>query len=184
MKRIIRTGISIIIANHYTYPRDSAAILVQLDIEQNNLCAYTEEYYCPGYAREVEHFDPTKKNTPGDGYDNWFSASTRFNKHKGSKARWFKYQTVLHPTSPDLEARLIYDGGYFIPSDPSDNEARNLKDYLFLNEFGLPQARIAYINELKDLFGSDLGKIRNFLIKYPHRIQYRRALETEFGIFF
>jgi hypothetical protein len=182
MKRIIKKRRSVIVVNGYTYPDNSALIRAELDNEQNNLCAYTEEYLSPGYSRDVEHFNPTLKKTPRDGYKNWFSASSLINSHKGSKPRWDKYQPILHPTSPDLETRLLYDAGYYIPARISDIEAKNLKDLVFLNDFGFPEARIAYINSLKDLFGTDLVKMKAHLTKYPQMVKFRRALETEFGI--
>ena len=152
MKRIVRDGNSTIVSSGYTYPAHRTEILNALDLEQNNFCAYTEEYYSPGYARDVEHFNPTLKNTVSDGYGNWFSASSRINRRKGSKSRWNRYQPILMPTSLDLESRLLYKDGYYILSNPNDVDAKNLRDYLFLNDFGLPVARIAYIDTLKFLF--------------------------------
>lgn len=185
MKRIVRPAVSNIVTNGYIYPDNRELIITELNAEQSNFCAYTEEYLCPGYARDVEHFDPTLKNTPGDGYNNWYSASHRLNGSKGSKPRWLSHQPILYPTSADLESRLLYKDGYYILADPNDVHAKNLREFVFLNEYGLPGHRIAYINSLKFLlseFGNDKAKLKCFLILFPERVNYRRAIETEFGI--
>ncbi|MBL0047085.1 MAG: hypothetical protein IPP32_03200 [Bacteroidetes bacterium] len=185
MKRILRSGTSPIVSNSYRYPTHSVLILAELDKEQDLYCAYTEENYrISCYTREVEHFNPTLKNTSSDGYNNWFSASGRLNRKKGSKERWKIHQPILHPTNANLETRLIYKDGYYIHSDPSYQDAKNLKDFLMLNEFGLPDARIAYINSLKDMllvFG-DVNSLENFLIRHPIQVHYRTAIKAEFGI--
>jgi hypothetical protein len=185
MKRIAKPDTSPIIVNSYTYPIDKVAILAQLEIEHDSYCAYTEEYFCPGYARDIEHFNPTLKNTTGDGYQNWFAASTRFNRKKGSKARWLKHQPILHPTDANLETKLIYEAGYYIATDPNDVHTKNLQKFLFLNDLGLPRARIAYINMLKELlkgYNGDLDKLRDFLLKNTVLIKYRTAIKTELNI--
>ena len=185
MKRIVRPVVSNIITNSYTYPINRILIIQELNDEQNNFCAYTEEYLTPGYARDVEHFNPTLKDTIADGYDNWHSASHLINNHKGSDPRWKLHQPILYPTSIDLESRILYKDGYYIVSNPHDDEAQHLIDYVFLNDFGLPEARKAYIDSLKftlSSYGNDLEKLRGFLVMFPARVQYRRAIETEFGI--
>jgi hypothetical protein len=185
MKRVFRTGNSVIVSSGYRYPNHRVAILEVLDKEQEFYCAYTEENFrIPCYTREVEHFNPTLKGTPLDCYDNWFSASGRLNRKKGSIERWQRNQPILHPTSQKLEQHLIYKDGYYINSNPKYKKAKNLKDFLMLNEFGLPEARIAYIDSLKELlsvFGS-LDSLKQFLIKHPIQVQYRTAIKTEFGI--
>lgn len=185
MRRLIKPTTSIIVTSTYTYPRDKTLILNALDNEQEFYCAYTEECFTPGYARDVEHFDPTLKKTPGDGYSNWFSASTRFNRRKGSKDRWRKYQPIMHPTNADLESRLIYQNGHYILKDPNDIEAKNLRDFLFLNDMGLPDGRIAYIKNLKFLlqnFGNSKTELESFLKADKGSIKYRTAIKTELGI--
>ncbi len=185
MKRIVKHSSSVIVVKSYQYPLDRELIIEQLEIEQNHFCAYTEEFFCPGYARDIEHFDPSLKNTTADGYKNWFGASSRINRKKGSVRRWSLHQPILDPTDADLEKRLVYVDGYYIPADSTDTAAKNLRDYLILNGFGLPNARRTYINTLKDILiilQNDKEALKQFLINHRNQIQYRRAIETELGI--
>ena len=157
----------------------------QLEFEQDYFCAYCEEFFTPGYGRDVEHFNPTLKKTNQDNYNNWFSGSTRFNRKKGSTARWNKYQPLIAPTDKDLETRLIYKNGHYIASNSGDKEAENLRDFVFLNDYGLPVARIAYINSLKYLllnaFNNDPASLLAFLSANKKEIRYRTAIKAEFG---
>ncbi len=185
MQSILKISTSQILANQYEYPRDRVQILKILDQEQNNFCAYTEEYCSPGFSRDVEHFDPTLKNTVRDSYYNWFSASSRINRKKGSKKRWSKYQPILHPTASDLPIRLIYSDGYYIKANPTDIQAENLSRYLLLNDLGLPKERKDYIDCLKHLlrgFNNSIESLKAFLLKYPNIVKYKTAIQTEFGI--
>ena len=187
MKRITRPKKSKIVSNSYCYPGDRKAILDELDIEQGYFCAYPEERPSPGFARDIEHFNPMLKNTLTDGYPNWFSASTRVNRRKGSKPRWMRHQPIIDPTCATLETRLVYNDGLYIVANVSDTEANNLTEFLRLNDFGLPEARRAYIANLKYLykeFGNSKVKLKNYLLKFPNQVNYRRAIETEFGIAF
>ena len=185
MRQISKKTNSEIITNKYQYPNDSGLIREILDSEQDFFCAYTEEYLTPGFARDVEHFNPTLKNTAADNYNNWFSASSRINRRKGSKPRWKRHQPILHPCSNDLEKRLIYKDGFYIPANIGDAEVLNLRSFLFLNDFGLPNARIAYIKGLKYLlaeFKNDSSKLKTFLLKDKSIIKYRTAIKTELGL--
>ena len=185
MKSIVKNPDSVIVTSGYQYPGNNTEILAALDIEQDYFCAFTEEHLTPGFARDVEHFDPTLKNTSADGYNNWFSASTRINRRKGSIPRWNRCQPSLYPTNPNLGTRLIYNNGHYIVPDPNDDEAKNLRDFLFLNAFGQPIARQAYINNLKTLltlFQNDLEELKAFLLNDPNSIKYRTAINIELGI--
>lgn len=185
MKQIIKSPISPITKTPYVYPADREKILSELEIEQEFFCAYTEDNLSPGYSRDVEHFDPSLKGTPKDDYANWFAVSSRLNRKKGSKPRWLKHQPILHPTSSDLQKRLLYSNGYYIVANIKDKEAKNLKDFLFLNQLGFPEARKSYINSLKtilDAFGNNISDLEKFLRTNPSQIRFRTAIKTEFGI--
>lgn len=181
MKKIIKIGNSKIIRRGYIYPQNNVEILEVLEKEQQLRCAYTEENLTPGYGRDVEHFNPILKGTVSDGYNNWFCACTRFNRKKGSTPRWLIHQPILHPTSFDLESRLLYQDGYYILAKRNDVEANNLRKYLFLNKYGLPKSRKSYIDRLKFMFGTDITGMKNYFNKFPDDYKYTRAIETEFG---
>lgn len=193
MKRIIKSTESLIIAEGYEYGRNAHEILEQLKFEQGCYCAYTEERTIGTFSCEVEHFNPTLKNTVSDSYYNWFSASTLLNRNKdvqqkkNSPTRWALHQPIMLPTAEDLETRLIYDDGYYIESNPEDQDAIHLRDYLCLNDFGLPACRInhiAVLNDILESFDGDTGKFQEFLEKHSntHLTQYRTAIKTVFNI--
>jgi len=91
----------------------------------------------------------------------------------------------MHPTDANLETRLVYSGGDYIASNPADKEAENLRDFLFLNDMGLPKARVAYINNLKFLlqnFQNSTPDLEDYLRTKASPVMYRTAIRAEFGI--
>lgn len=72
-----------------------------------------------------------------------------------------------------------YDGYYYIHDD--DVEAKNLRDFLKINEYDLGRTRQNYIKALKDL-GKSPEDLREYLQRNPIQIRFRRAIEAEFGI--
>jgi hypothetical protein len=85
MKRILKKPDSEIVRQKLSYPKDAQKIKEILEVEQECFCAYTEERITAGYAVDVEHFNPTLKNTPADGYGNWFVVSHKWNNKKRAK---------------------------------------------------------------------------------------------------
>jgi len=118
--------------------------------EQYHLCAYTEEYISRTDKGDIEHFNPTLKGQNGDGYYNWFLVKAQWNLEKGDSRRWYKFQPMMHPTASDFESRILYDKGRYILADPNDLEARNLRNYLKLDDEHLSKKRINYIRRLKN----------------------------------
>jgi hypothetical protein len=64
------------------YPQDSEEARDALIGLQKGFCAYSERHLKPLDSVEVEHFDPRKKNTPADGFNNWHAVIRWMNAHK------------------------------------------------------------------------------------------------------
>lgn len=179
----------------YEKNEDQKKIRNTLLEEQKNICAYTETYFGSTDSAEIEHFNPTYKYGPADGYKNWFLVKAKWNRLKGVK--WEKFQPVLHPISKSFENRIIFDEETFTYlSKPGDIKAKNLINLLKLNDLKLAEERMNYIKrrkeeieekrELQTLKGqrgfSDQEFFRNLLIHECSRVYFIRAIETVFGI--
>src|ERR1044072_277224 len=143
MNRLDRPATSEVLKRKLKYNSNSknADLKEILRQEQRNYCAYTQARFTPTHLQELDHFNPTLKGTEQDGYSNWFLINSRWNRIKGDKRRWRKYQPLLHPTSADLDGRIIYEKGFY-KADPNDNDAQNFIDYLVLNQSELVKDRI------------------------------------------
>lgn len=189
MRRIEKPQNSPILTQNLQYSKrtERPAILVVLEAEQNHFCAYTEERFTAGYAREIEHFNPTLKDTPQDNYENWFAVGAKFNKMKGTSnadSRWLEFQPLLLPTATNLEQRVMYEDGYYVAL-AQDREAKNLILYLHLNNEDLVAERQKLVNWVADTLESldnDLDKLLAYLRKYIERVSFPRAILEEFGL--
>ena len=187
MKRIIKKTDSEILKQKLQSPKDNSKIREILEIEQDGFCAYTEYRLSAGFARDVEHFNPTLKNTQKDNYNNWFAVSHKWNLKKSDAKRWEKFQPVLHPTSEDFEDRVIFDtetASYIYDND--DIEAKNLIDLLDLNNENIIFDRLNRVILLKDLFNESNKNSFSDCVKHPkskqNLIEFPRAIETVFNI--
>lgn len=185
MRRQRKIDSSAIVSNGWKYPKHSTKIQQQLLAEQHNLCAYTETYLGRTDKKEIEHFNPTLKNTEHDGYQNWFLVKAQWNNEKGRSARWKQYQPLLHPTAPDFEERIIYLDGEYI-CHPDDVEAEKLIKYLKLDDLELASERKNYIERRRESIQnknvSPEEYFTSLLAKDPNRVIFIRAIEAEFQI--
>lgn len=152
--------------------------------EQKRFCAYTDEFISRTDARDIEHFNPALKDSPGDNYKNWFLVKHQWNKEKSYK--WNNFQPILHPAAIDFEERIVYLDGDYIASSDADVEAKNLIGLLQLDDAGLADKRKRYIarkrNEIKDS-GAGANIFFSILIDAdPCQVSYLRAIKEEFGI--
>ncbi|MGF7215961.1 hypothetical protein GGR92_002101 [Spirosoma lacussanchae] len=189
MRRIEKKSDSLIVQESLSYREGNGKQIANLlRAEQNSICAYTEEYLGRADKADVEHFNPTLKNTDQDGYQNWFLVKAQWNTEKGHTARWLKHQPILHPTSEDLQERIVYSNGQYILSNEDDIEAKNLRSYLKLDDEQLDKARIYYIQRLKDdlalsgLTGQEFIDWRLASPVYKSTIYYIRAVEEELNV--
>ena len=187
MRRVIKYAASKIINEKLNYIQGNSVnnrkIRDILFEEQKKFCAYTDECFSRTDKGDIEHFDPTLKNTAKDNYYNWFLVKHQWNKEKSN--RWKTYQPVLHPTTQDFEERIIYDGGDYI-AKASDEEAKNVIKLLQLDDPDLADERKQYIvrkkKEMEDS-GQDPFSFFSILIKKDRcRVCYLRAIKEEFGV--
>lgn len=163
----------------------------ELKLEQKNFCAYSELYLgdYDGSGKnelspEIEHFNPTLKDTPNDSYHNWFLVIRTLNQSKSHT--WI--EPILHPTAEDFEARVVYEKntGIYIGID---EEAENLVKLLGLNVEWLRAKRVRYIKNRK----VSMAKLGQTPEQYFHdlleeeepepiKVYFIRAIEEEFGI--
>ncbi|MFN8354322.1 MAG: hypothetical protein U0Y10_07750 [Spirosomataceae bacterium] len=184
MRRQIKKEDSIILQSNWQYPTHGSQIREILLHEQRNLCAYTETYLAGRTdTKDIEHFDPTLKNTEDDNYQNWFLVKHQWNSEKASK--WTRFQPILHPTADDFEERVVYKDGIYIHRE-HDKEAKNLIDLLQLNDKELVDERRGYIKARKKSITAkgQLAEVyfQNLLKDEPNRVYFIRAIEEEFGI--
>ncbi len=163
----------------YATKSQRSAIKQTLLNEQYGFCAYSERFCKQTDSVDIEHFDPRKKNTDGDDYHNWYTVLSWINQHKPKKIEAFL--PILFPSSPDLEKRIGFQQGLFIPLKTDDKEAQNLIDFLGLNKSELYEDRKKHINRIKDLrsFKPDLSDFIQYLEKHPEYLSFITALETE-----
>lgn len=177
--KILKDKLSYISSN----PTNNTAIREILYEEQKKYCAYTDEYISRTDAKDIDHFNPTLKDTPADNYYNWFLVKHLWNKEKSNK--WNNFQPILHPMANDFEERVIYKEGDYIAND-FDEEATNLIRLLKLDNAGLAEKRKKYIARKHSEIDSspeDATSYFSTLIKDdPCHVLYLRAIKEEFGI--
>lgn len=186
MRRVNKPNDSVVLASKLTYKVDgnNKSLANTLCDEQHNICAYTETYLGRSDKKDIEHFNPTLKNTSGDSYQNWFLVKAQWNGEKASK--WISYQPILHPTDNEFEKRIIYFEGEYLAASSDDQEALNLIGLLKLDDPELAIERHCYLENLKenlDLFGKSAQQYVDYLITTrPSLVYFIRALEEELGI--
>ena len=185
MKKQQKLDDSPIVKNDWQYPKHRTQISEQLLDEQKNLCAYTETYLGRTDKKEIEHFNPTLKDTDKDGYQNWFLVKAQWNNEKGSTKRWLEHQKLFHPTDATFEERIIYLEGEYI-CDPDDTEADNLIKFLKLNDEELTVERKKYISRRRDSIDKRQTDAKTYFeelySREPNRVYFIRAIEEEFNI--
>ncbi len=188
MRKAFKNPDSIIITENLKYVSGNSGnnkkIAEVLLKEQKKFCAYTDEYISRTDAKDIEHFNPTLKDTPEDNYYNWFLVKHQWNKEKSYK--WENFQPVLHPTANDFEERVVYiDGDYFASSDV-DIEAKNIISLLKLDDAELADKRKRYIARKREeikAFGQDALTFFSTLIENDTcQVSYLRAIKEEFKI--
>lgn len=187
MRRVIKHPESKIIKDKLTYfsgdTTNNKKIADILFEEQKNFCAYTDEYISRTDAKDIEHFNPTLKDTTKDNYNNWFLVKHQWNKEKSYK--WDKYQPILSPTASDFEERVIYSGGDYIANEV-DIEASNLIKLLKLDDLGLADKRKKYLarkqKEIEISGDNAMNYFFDLITDDVCQVHYLRAIKEEFGI--
>jgi hypothetical protein len=185
MRRVIKSAESAILERCLTYRSGNNDELRQLSgKEQFYLCAYTETHFGTSDDAHIEHFNPTLKDTTQDNYHNWFLVKSLWNIRKSTK--WADFQPILHPTSINLEQRILYFDGNYVAADPHDIEANNLIRLLDLDNAQLADERRRYVQSKKkqiDNLGQSAQSYFDELIaEYPEGVYFIRALEEELNL--
>ena len=188
MRRAVKDPASAIITGNLNYISNNSTnnkrIVDILLGEQKMFCAYTDEYISRSDAKDIEHFNPTLKDTDQDNYNNWFVVKHQWNMEKSEK--WDKFQPVLHPTALDFEERIVYIQGDYVVKKIDDIEAKNLSDLLKLDDIHLANNRKKYIARKRDEIALDGNGVYDFFATLmnadPCQIKYTRAIKEEFGI--
>lgn len=186
MRRVNKPDSSIILQDTLTYKvgGDNKKLANALCEEQHNICAYTETYLGRSDKKDIEHFNPTLKNTSDDSYQNWFLVKAQWNNEKSSK--WEDYQPILHPTDSTIESRIIYFEGEYIAASSDDEEALNLISLIKLDDPELAIERRYYLENLKEnleLSGKSAQQCIDFLLTTrPSLVYFIRALEEELNV--
>ena len=188
MRRSYKNLLSPIVLNELNYIVGNSAnnkkIADLLLDEQKKFCAYTDEYISRTDAGDIEHFDPTLKDTAQDNYYNWFIVKHQWNKEKSNK--WAKCQPVLHPTADDFEERIIYVDGDYVAKLSTDIEAVNLIKLLKLDDAALAEKRKKYIARKRMEIDNSGENAKDYFIilinAEPCGVSYLRAIKEGFGI--
>lgn len=186
MRKVNKPDSSIVLQEKLTYNvgGDNKKLAIALCDEQHNICAYTETYLGRSDKKDIEHFNPTLKNTPDDSYQNWFLVKAQWNSEKASK--WERHQPILNPTNEAFNERVIYFEGAYYPNSADDIEAVNLIRLLKLDDEGLAFERRCYLENLKEtLTLSDKPAQRyidDLLITRPSLVYHIRAFEEELNV--
>lgn len=185
MRKVSKNRNSKILKLNVKYKQGDNSKLSQLLYEeQKGFCAYTEEYIGRADAKDIEHFNPSLKNTNKDNYLNWFLVKHQWNKEKSTK--WDIFQPILHPTDANFEQRIVYHQGDYIVSRLEDLEAKNLIALLKLDDAILADERKRYIKRKKEeiaIFGETPESFFQTLIAADiKQIAYLRAIQEEFNL--
>ncbi len=186
MRRQIKNVDSKILSEALEYKKNNstnnAKIANVLFSEQKGFCAYTEEYITRTDAEDIEHFNPTLKETNNDNYQNWFLVKHQWNSEKSTK--WASFQPCLHPGDTSFETRILYKDGIYFEAE-NDIEAHNTLILLNINDEQLVQKRINFINRrkirIRDLNVSVVDYFTEFISDIEN-VKYLTAIKSEFDI--
>lgn len=158
--------------------------------EQKGFCAYTEKFIDRIDSVEVEHFNAALK--PNDNYYNYYAALRIANSYKKdeeySGASFFT--SLFFQNREELLRRIQFKDGIYVETDPADEEARGLIDFLGLNHPDLYEQRKQHLARLTRYlsFGgvdvSDKAAVSDFFKKPEHRylLSFITAIESEFQV--
>jgi hypothetical protein len=161
------------------YPKDRDRSVKILIRSQKGFCAYSERYLKPLDSVELEHFDPRKKNTDADGFENWHAVIRWMNAHKARSIEKFEPLPNLESWTTD---RVWYEHGLFVCRE-DDAEARNLIDFLGVNRQEVFEERANHIARIRNI-RLKVGDVMllEILNECPEQLSFPTAIETELDI--
>ena len=183
MKFLSKNNTSEIFINELVYrsKKDNSSLNLKLLIEQKNFCAYTEKYIQGNDSTEVEHFNPSLKES--DDYYNYYAAVTTANKYKKYKGASF-FENLFFQNEVELKKRISFSNNIFFEIDEADIEARDFIDFLGLNHPKLYEERSSHVLIMKSCFSSPdytIEKIKEHFILYKSHLSFITALNAAFN---
>jgi hypothetical protein len=168
----------------YETVTDRPKIRARLLLEQKGFCAYSERFIKQTDEAHIEHFDPRLKETPDDGYYNWYATLPWFNSRKPKKID--PYLPILSPSDPNVAQRISYNRevGLFKEVDDADVEAKKLIKFLLLDRnewYEDCQKHLQRVRKLRELCGDDELFMAELQSDWDN-LSFASALEAEFGI--
>jgi hypothetical protein len=196
MKFLPKKTTSVILTESLQYKKgqspNNRKLLDLLLSEQKHFCAYTEEVLfentlCP----EVEHFNADLKYK--DDYYNYYVVSKYINKEKSKKDRkgTFKgasfFESLFFHNAEVLSARIKYEDGIYQQRNVGDTEARQLIDYIGLNDPVVKKKRDNAIRRLKNTISGFtkqqiISYFKQEIVQDNEAISFITAIEHEFDI--
>jgi len=169
----------------YKSGADNSRLRIKLLEEQHNFCAYTEKYFSNIDCAEVEHFNPSLKDT--DNYYNYYTTLRYANQQKISKYPIYKksdfFKTLFFQDDAELKSRIYYEDFEYLLTNKDDREAGDLVGYLGLNDDYLYGERMMHIDRLKSTIGDFTPEQKQtYFKKYKNDLSFPTAIEYEFEI--
>ena len=169
----------------YKSGADNSRLRIKLLEEQHNFCAYTEKYITKIDSPEIEHFNPSIKDT--DNYYNYYTTLRYANEQKISKYPIYKdsdfFKTLFFQDEAALESRIYYEDFEYLLTNKDDKEAGDLVDYLGLNDDYLYGERMKHIHRLKSTIGDFTPEQKHtYFNKHKNDLSFPTAIEYEFKI--
>ena len=185
MRYLKKDPASPLIASALSYAKktDRPKIRKQLLLEQKGFCAYSERYLKQTDETNIEHFDPRSKETPDDGYYNWYVVLPWFNSRKPKKIE--PYLPILSPFSADLLQRIAYQNGIgiFQAINHEDEEAHNLVKFLKWDSYELYEDCQKHLQRIRFLRQNCTeAEFSTHLREHNEYLSFATALEIELGI--
>ncbi len=167
----------------YRADGDNRTLRAALLDAQRGYCAYTEKRVDALDTCAVEHFDPRKKGD--DDWFNWYatlqSANQRKRRHDRALANApFFESRFFQKVEGAARIRYVRGRGLYKAVDPADVEARELIEYLGLNDPTLHDVRRRHVKRVRDT----LARIAQsewieWFREHPEDLSFITAIEVE-----
>jgi hypothetical protein len=186
MKFLAKNRDSAILAEGLTYKANNARLRERLLAEQMGFCAYTEKRVGDLDSVDVEHFDRTKKGR--DDYFNYYATLHEANLRKMGKekrhagAAFFTSLFFQNPGELAQRIRYVSGDGVYEEIEDTDEEARDLIDFLGFNDSCLSDERAQHVRRLRHLFRDaryGAKQKRAWFTAHPEELSFITAIEAE-----
>jgi hypothetical protein len=153
--------------------------------EQKNFCAYTEKYIQELDATEVEHFNPHLKYH--DDYYNYYAVIRKPNQYKNNQISPNSefFTSRFFQNRDEFNSRIQFKDGIYFQVEESDNEAKELIDFLGFNHHTLAQQRSRHIKRLSKIF--EIANYSNeqrleYFSEHIEELSFITAVEVTFNV--